>query len=347
MTTRENDTLHEQYAAALRRYLLEPTEDARSAAYDLGHRALAQGVGVLDLVTLYSELLPMAQRAGSQHELARAAEFLAESLAPYEMALRGYADANRVLRTQNFELQRTKAAMEAAHEELESFSYSVAHDLRAPLRRIDSLSELLAEPAAALDPAGRGYIDSIRGSIDRMSRLIDDLLQLARLARAPLRTQTVDLSALARQVIDDLSGASRGRRVTVTIEDRLQAWGDPPLLRVVLDNLIGNAWKFTSKVADARIEVGQEPGGSQTVFFVRDNGAGFDPAFAEKLFTPFQRLHLADEFPGTGIGLATVRRIVRRHGGRVWAEAAVGAGATFFWTLAQAPTPDGRQLAHD
>jgi light-regulated signal transduction histidine kinase (bacteriophytochrome) len=220
--------------------------------------------------------------------------------------------------------------------ELETFSYSVSHDLRAPLRGIDGFSKALLEDyGEALDERARGYIERVRNAASRMGRLIDDLLQLSRVTRKPVERTRVDVSQLAAQVGEELQATWPGRRVELSIEPALSARADPGLLRIALANLMDNAFKFTSKHESARIDVGALPasGAGATTFFVRDDGAGFDMEYTSRLFTPFQRLHATTEFEGTGIGLATVRRIVRKHGGEVWAEAAVERGATVYFTL--------------
>lgn len=227
--------------------------------------------------------------------------------------------------------QRTRQ-LEVANRELEAFSYSVAHDLRAPLRGMNGFAQILLEDhGAALPPEAVGYLARIRANAGRMAALIDALLGLSRLSRGDLELQTVDLSAVARSVISQLTAAEPHRAVEAEVAEGLRATADARLARTVLENLIGNAWKFTGRSPSPRIAIGSSDG---ETFFVRDNGAGFDVASAAKLFSPFERLHSADQFPGTGIGLATVQRIVHRHGGRIWAEAQVGAGATFFFTLA-------------
>jgi len=219
---------------------------------------------------------------------------------------------------------------------LEAFSYSVSHDLRAPLRAMDGFSQALLEDYAdALDEQGRHYLDRVRGASQRMGELIDDLLQLSRVTRDPMRWEDVDLSALARDIIAQLYAGEPGRSTAATVRDGLSAQGHPALLRALLLNLLGNTWKFTTRRADPRIEFGATEQDGETVYFVRDNGAGFDMRYAERLFTPFQRLHTQEEFPGNGVGLATVQRVVNRHGGRAWAEAAVDQGATFYFTLGQ------------
>ncbi|MBI2386415.1 MAG: HAMP domain-containing protein [Elusimicrobia bacterium] len=231
-------------------------------------------------------------------------------------------------------LLAAKLAAEASNRELETFSYSVAHDLRAPLRAVDGFSQLLlSEYAGKLDEAGKDYLNRVRQGSKRMGHLIDDLLNLSRITRTVLRPESVDLSALAAAIGDELSKAEPGRRVDFVVAPNIRAWGDPNLLRVTLVNLLGNSWKYTSKHAAARIEFGAKDRGGNIVYFVRDDGAGFDMALAKRLFEPFTRLHAANEFEGTGIGLATVQRVVSRHGGRVWAESAVERGAVFYFTL--------------
>jgi two-component system, NtrC family, sensor kinase len=223
--------------------------------------------------------------------------------------------------------------LESKNEELESFSHSVAHDLRAPLRSIDGFGLILLQDYAdKLDDDGRQYLNYVRESAQQMSRLIDDLLALSRIARSDFRRAPVNLSAIARSVAARLAQASPNRQVELVVADGLVADGDDGLLTILFENLLGNAWKFTGARAQARIEVGATDD-ERRAYFVRDNGAGFDMTYASKLFGMFQRLHSATEFDGTGIGLATVQRVVRRHGGRIWAEAAVDRGATFFFVL--------------
>jgi light-regulated signal transduction histidine kinase (bacteriophytochrome) len=226
------------------------------------------------------------------------------------------------------------AQLEFANHELEAFSYSVAHDLRAPLRAIDGFSLVLEEDCAPqLDAHGRDCIVRIRTAVLRMSQLIDGLLDLARVSRGDLSWGQVDLATAARTIGARLRESAPMRDVELVVHDGLDVRGDARLLTAVLENLIGNAWKFTSKVPHARIEVGVRGADGERVFFVSDNGAGFQASYAHKLFGVFQRLHSVAEFEGTGIGLATVQRIVRRHGGRVWAEGEVGRGATFFFKV--------------
>jgi signal transduction histidine kinase len=229
--------------------------------------------------------------------------------------------------------QRT-AELEAANKELEAFSYSVSHDLRAPLRHINGFSQALLEDYEdKLDDAGKNYLHQVRGASQEMAQLIDDVLQLARVTRAEMRREPINLSEVARTVITDLRKGDKDRSVVVEIEEGLAIQGDKRLMQVMLINLLGNAWKFTSKREQAEIAFGQAKQNGQSVYFVRDNGPGFDMAYVGKLFSAFQRLHTTSEFEGTGIGLATVQRIVNRHGGRVWAEGKLNEGATFYFTL--------------
>ncbi len=229
--------------------------------------------------------------------------------------------------------QRT-AQLEAANKELESFSYSVSHDLRAPLRAIDGFSRIVLEDYSnKLDADGKDSLSRIRAASQRMGQLIDDLLQLSRLSRAEMHRAPVNLSDLAHSLADELQKVEPARRVELVIEPNLVANADAGLMLVVLENLLGNAWKFTGKQSDAKIEFGRLTREGAITFFVRDNGVGFNMTYADKLFGAFQRLHSTAEFPGTGIGLATVQRVIRRHGGRVWAEGEVNRGATFYFSL--------------
>jgi signal transduction histidine kinase len=233
--------------------------------------------------------------------------------------------------------QRVKertAQLEATNKELDAFSYSVSHDLRAPLRAISGFSEaLLDEYGNKLDGEGKTYLRYLQEGSHEMSDLIDGLLKLSRSTRGGIAMERVDLSAMAAMVAEELRKAEPERRMTVHIAPGVEVFADPRLLRVVMENLLGNAWKYTSRTAEARIEFGVEEQEGKTVYFVRDNGAGFDMGYANKLFLPFQRLHKTSEFSGIGIGLATVERIIHRHDGRIWAQAAVGEGATFYFTL--------------
>jgi light-regulated signal transduction histidine kinase (bacteriophytochrome) len=289
--------------------------------------------------------------AGADDYMAKSSDFdLIRARVLAQIRRKQFEDEHRAIREQllraEHESVEARTALEAAearaalaeelelkNEELESFSYSVAHDLRAPLRSIDGFSlALLEDWGERLDEEGRQYLRYVRESAQHMARLIDDLLGLSRVTRGAVERTETDLSLLAHSVASRLRRAAPDREVELVVADGLIASCDDRLLTIVLENLIGNAWKFTAKRTDARIEVGATDERPQT-FFVRDNGAGFDMSYASKLFGVFQRLHSTAEFEGTGIGLVTVQRIIRRHGGRIWAEGAVGHGATFFFAL--------------
>jgi light-regulated signal transduction histidine kinase (bacteriophytochrome) len=237
-------------------------------------------------------------------------------------------------------LARAKEAAEIAGREFEAFSYSVAHDLRAPLRGIDGFSQALLEGYSDnMDATAKRYLVKVRESTQYMAQLIDCLLALARISQGDIQREQVDLSAIAHETLRRLQTEYPDRSVDVQIADGLTCQGDSRLLGIAFANLLGNAWKFTGKRTDPRVEFGVTRNGARNAFFVADNGAGFDMAYSEKLFGVFQRLHTGTEFEGTGIGLATVQRIIRRHGGRIWAEGVPEQGATFYFTLDdRAPT---------
>jgi PAS domain S-box-containing protein len=267
------------------------------------------------------------------------------SLSPLEMedgllvsaAIRDITERKRAesdIQKLNQDLKQRAAQLEAANNELESFSYSVSHDLRAPLRSIDGFSHILLEDYAEQIPLeGRNYLERVRTAAQRMAELIDDLLKLARVTRTPLEPKLTNISAIAEKIASSLKEANPERNVTYSIMPDLMVHGDPHLLNIALENLLNNAWKFTSKKEHAVIEFGQQSKVKERTFFVRDNGTGFDMAYVNKLFGVFQRLHSVSEYPGTGVGLATVQRIIKIHGGNIWAEAEEGKGAAFYFTL--------------
>ena len=274
---------------------------------------------------------------------AQALEATNQELA-HEVAERKSAEDEvlRLNRELEARVQERTNKLQEINSELEAFSYSVSHDLRAPLRAIDGFSQaLLTEFGGQTDEKMRHYLQRIKAGTARMGQLIEDLLNLSRISRLEPLWREVDLSALANHVIQDLQQRDPERKVNVSIWDGITVQADQRLLRVALENLLGNAWKFTGKTEQARIEVGMLQEGERRVIFVRDNGAGFDMAYADKLFGAFQRLHGMHEFPGTGIGLATVQRIINRHGGRIWCQAAPGKGASFFFTLQPEPQQRG------
>jgi signal transduction histidine kinase/CheY-like chemotaxis protein len=246
-----------------------------------------------------------------------------------------FANLERKVAERTAEVDRRNIELEVLNKELEAFSYSVAHDLRSPLITIDGFAQVLVENTTQmLDEPNRKHLERISTAVRRAHRLINDLLGLSKIVRAPLVVTTVDLSRLAREVLKSLQDNAPTRVAEFTVTEGLSVEGDSGLLRIVLENLLSNAWKFTGRQARSQIEFGS--GVDRTgrpVYFVRDNGAGFDPRYATKLFSPFQRLHSETQFPGTGIGLATVQRIIHRHGGEIWAESAVDCGAAFYFTL--------------
>ncbi len=246
-------------------------------------------------------------------------------------------DAKQI-RVQNDTLEETvrrrTVELSASNKELEAFSYSVSHDLRAPLRAIDGFSQALIEDyGSKLDETGAFYLKRIRGGAQKMGSLIDDLLQLSRVTRLEIKHAEVDLSAIAEKIMRGFQNESPYRNASIKIEPGISATGDAGLMQIMLQNLLNNAWKYTSKKDHAIIEFGSLKQDGEEIHFIRDNGAGFDMRYASKLFGAFQRLHTEDEFPGTGIGLATVQRIINRHGGRIWAEGAVGEGSCFYFVL--------------
>ena len=332
-----HERLAERYTEALHRHLADGTEDTLVEAYELGRAALEDGVSLLELAAAHH--LALSKLGTDATQLARAAQFFAETLAPFEMAYQGYREANFDLQRanadlgqRNSELRRANDAAEAAKRDLESFSYSVSHDLRAPLRAIDGFSQALKEDfVAVLPPDAMGLLDRVRAAAQRMGHLIDDLLGLSRVSRAPLAMTRVDVSELARAVGAVLKQATPARNVDFTVEDGIVIDGDAGLMRIVLENLLGNAWKFTAKKPEAHITVGKLDSG----FYVKDDGAGFDMGAHARLFGAFQRLHTASEFEGSGIGLATVQRIIVRHGGTLTGVGEIGRGATFTVHLPQ------------
>lgn len=281
---------------------------------------------------LDADLAPQKQRL----MMAGAVLLLLFAAASWFLAL--YWEERRVAEEQmkalNQRLARDNAELDAVNRELESFSYSVSHDLRAPLRAIDGFSQALNEDYAdRLDAEGQGYLKRVRQAAQRMGMLIDDLLRLAHVTRSEVVREEVDLADMAGKVLQELERTAPERHVVATFASGLKVRADGRLMRVVLDNLLGNAWKFTGRRDPARIELGVETVDGEQAYYVRDNGAGFDMAYAGKLFGAFQRLHDATDFPGTGVGLATVQRVIRKHGGRVWAQARPDEGATFYFTL--------------
>lgn len=309
--------LEQEYSTALRDCVSGAGEVALAHAYELGRMAAGTGIGVVELAAIHDAAL--REVLGEKAPPPEVDQFFAEALSPFEMTHRGFREANERL--------------EAAVRELEAFSYSVSHDLRAPLRTISAFTQALAEDLRyQLDDKSRDHLRRVLAAAARMNDLIDALLELSRISRQPLGRHKVDITAVADAVVDELRRRDVTRRLGATIHPGMVAEADGRLVRILYDNLVGNAWKFTAKTPNPHVEIGVEQRGG-TVFFVRDNGVGFDMAYADRLFTPFQRLHSDRDFAGTGIGLATAKRIVERHGGRIWAESQPGQGASFYFTL--------------
>ncbi|MES2353514.1 MAG: ATP-binding protein [Pseudomonadota bacterium] len=317
--------LSEKLQALVSAPLLAVTQMARNVIthQDYSGRVVKRSedeVGVL--VDAFNQMLAQIE----QREVALRVEIAEHQSAREEVAALNQTLEGRVA-------ERTMQ-LEAVNKELETFAYSVSHDLRAPLRSIDGFTMILQESyTAQLDERGQHYFQRIRAATQRMGHLIDDLLKLSRTVRSEMNFSTVNLSELAQAVAKELQDAAPERKGTFSIAPDVIVHADATLMRTVLENLLGNAWKFTGKCAEARIEVGNTTDMGNTVYFVRDNGVGFDMKYVDKLFGTFQRLHAVTEFEGTGIGLANVQRIIQRHGGKVWANAALGQGATFSFTL--------------
>jgi signal transduction histidine kinase len=326
----EDSVLEKAQAEAAQRSMLNILDDfaAEKAQLEAFQGAM---VNILDDFSQEKDRLEETQRA------------VLNILDDFESEKFKVESANHQLKQQMEERKRVEVQMHTvnaelltSNKELEAFSYSVSHDLRAPLRGIDGFSLVLLEDYAdKLDANGKDYLHRVRTATQRMGTLIDDMLNLARVARTEIRPERFDLGALAHMIASELQKTQPERSVTFRIADGLEAFVDSHLIRIALENLLGNAWKFTSKRATPCIEFGKTTRDGMLAYYVRDDGAGFDPAHASRLFGAFQRLHDKSEFPGTGVGLATVQRVIHRLGGRIWAESSVGTGATFYFTLSE------------
>jgi light-regulated signal transduction histidine kinase (bacteriophytochrome) len=351
--------LTDQYASALKDYLATSREIALRQAYELGRQAIGEGLGLLDIVAIHREALmtvgPRANEVGAP-VAGPGWGFLAECLAPFEMTLRGFGEANEELRHEIIERKRAAAEiteigkelarrvveLEAVNTELDAFTYSVSHDLRAPLRAIDGFSQILTEDYSdRLDDEGRRLLRVVQDSARSMGRLIDDLLNFSRLSRKEMRTSEFDMGELTAEVFEGLRAAVPGRDVRLSVGSLPRAVGDRVMVRQVFVNLLSNAVKFTAPRETALIEVSGGREGNENAYCVKDNGVGFSMDYAGKLFRVFQRLHAAAEFEGTGVGLALVQRIIRRHGGRVWGEGKLNEGAAFYFTLPNKEATNG------
>ena len=361
----DKDTEHfvVQYRQALHNYMLSDGDEAALLqAYDMGRQVLARGQNVMELMlvhqaVLLSSILGPLLEAEAARVTARSEAFLQQALVPFEIARRGVdetvtdlhlsnealeqrvAERTEELQKLNADLEQRVAErtrqLEAANQELQAFAYSVSHDLRAPLRHMVGYTELLQKQASAiLDERSRHYMLMILESAKQMGTLIDDLLAFSRIGRAETQKTMVSLAQLVKEAVSEVQQETEGRNIVWSIGALPQAYGDRSLLRLALVNLIANAVKFTRTRPQAEIEIGCTDGkDDEVVVFIRDNGVGFEMKYVNKLFGVFQRLHRAEEFEGTGIGLATVQRIIHRHGGRVWAEGLVDRGATFYFSV--------------
>lgn len=318
------------------RPILQLAQTATAVSYRRDYSVRAPRVGGGELGELTEALNHMLEHIQGQDGLLRRGR---DELEAHATMLEGrVAERTKELEEMNEELHRHAASLTVANAELDAFAYSVSHDLRAPLRSIDGFSQIILEDYSdRLDDEGRDTLDRIRRASQRMGSLIDNLLRLSRISRVEMHTEDVALSEIAERIVAELRRIEPDRDVEVVIEPRLAARGDRRLLEIAVDNLLRNSWKYTARRQTARIELYGTHSDGMRAFAVRDNGAGFDMAYADRLFGEFQRLHSESEFEGTGVGLATVRRIVKRHGGTIWAEAAVDQGATFYFTLGVLP----------
>ena len=329
------ERLEGRYRSTLSLHLAAGGEVSLGRAYELGRACVGDGLGILDVVEIHEA----AMLAAGLDATARrgAGTFLVEVLAAFEIAFRGYREANSQLRCLNETLMRQSADLAAANEELEAFSYSVSHDLRSPLLAIDGFTRAALEDGGGeLSSTVVQHLKRVKKGAKRMATLLDDMLALAQIGRGEIRAVPVDLSALAKDVTTQLAEAAAvaGRPVpTCTIADGMLVSGDEGLLRIAISNLLGNAWKFSAGRPDATVRMGEQEFHGERTFFVEDNGVGFDMGQREQLFRPFRRLHTAAEFKGSGIGLATVQRVIGRHRGRVWGVSTIGESATFYFTL--------------
>jgi signal transduction histidine kinase len=368
--------LEDRYARALQDYLQGTGEPALREAYEIGRRSIESAVGLLDLAAIHCRVLAtLLGSCRTPEECARiagaAVDLFAECISPYEMALRGFRESSKKLlfvnealerrgseltaanetlaneiaerkhaeeqlRLLNQNLQKQTAELQAVNRELEAFTYSVSHDLRAPLRHMDGFSKILLEEyGSKLEPQAQHYLKRVRESAQHMGKLVDDLLNLSRVGRRELKVELAGLDSLVQEVLLQLNSETKGREIEWQVGSLPFVECDAALMKQVFANLLSNAVKFTRPRKHALIQVDQATVNGQAAIFVRDNGVGFSMKHADKLFGIFQRLHRQEDFEGTGVGLATVQRIIHRHGGRVWAEGGINRGATFYFTLAE------------
>ena len=328
-----------EYKSALESYLLEANEADLKKAYEIGRKVITEKLSVMDLAQAHHDaIIAILQKDTSTdetvHTIKGACDLFMESLSLFDIIHRGFREANIELQLKNKVLNEKINELATLNKELESFSYSVSHDLKAPLRSIDGFSHVLLEDYLdKLDDEGKDYLNRVSAASQKMSHLIDAMLILSRLTRGEINRVDVDLTDVVKSTASSLQESQPDRKVEFVIAENVTANGDAAMVNAVIENLLGNAWKFTGKHPTARIEFGVTEKDGKTVYFVKDDGAGFDPKYSDKLFVPFQRLHTESEFPGIGIGLATVQRIIHRHRGHIWAEGEIEKGATAYFTL--------------
>ncbi|MGZ3697317.1 MAG: ATP-binding protein [Bdellovibrionota bacterium] len=319
-----------EYFSILSSFLSGAGESALEQGYEIGRKAIEADLGPVQMAEIHRTALSkiIADRAPpSAASVVAAGELLTTSLAPFEMTHQGYRESISKLKRLNESLDQT-------NHELEAFSYSVSHDLRAPLRGITGFTKILLEDySSALTEDALGLMKKVVGAAHRMELLIEALLSLSKVGRRTITRESVDLTKLITELVSELQQTAPERSLELQIVDGVVAQGDLQLLRAAIGNLLSNAWKFTAKRTDARIEFGVMSSEGKTVYYIKDNGAGFDMKYADRLFGAFQRLHTTEQFEGTGIGLATARRVITRHGGRIWAESELNRGTTFYFTL--------------
>lgn len=337
------NTVHEvekAYKAILQEYLARTDEDTLFRAYQLGHEAVAKGLGVLDIADIHQRVLDsLTHEMTAPDEITtvinQAHTFFREILSSFEMIHRGFRESTATVEELEARVQQRTTLLQETNKELDTFSYSVAHDLRAPLRAIDGFTRLLLDDfSSQLSDEGRRFLTIARTNTKKMTELLDNLLAFSRANRKKLATESmVNMKELARTVADDLLKREPNRSIVLNIHDVPSVPGSPAMMRQVLLNIISNAIKFTRGLPHPVIEIGSVMREGEQVFYVKDNGVGFEMRNADKLFDAFQRLHPSENYEGAGVGLAIVRRIVHRHGGRVWAEAEPNKGATIYFTL--------------
>ncbi len=328
----------DEYYIIISTFLPGSTEAGLHKGYEWGRKAIEANLGLLQVVGIHQRGLsaflqntPLA----SPEMVIFAGALLEASLAPFEMTHQGYKDSISRLHSLNQTLDRQALELAEANAELDAFGYSVSHDLRAPLRIIGGFTSILLEDySSSLSEEAQSLCKKIVASTHRMDQLVEALLYLSKVTRADLKVEPVNLTLMLKEIANDLQQISPDRVVQLLIPENLALKGDFQLLRIVMTNLLSNAWKFTAKQNIAQIECGTVSKDGETIYFIKDNGAGFDMHYVNRLFVAFQRLHAKEEFDGTGIGLATVNRIIKRHGGRIWAESELKQGATFFFTIA-------------